>query len=287
MNDLRNSLGRLADRVNIMTRYPFESNKLVIIYDDHRWLLNVLFKIQKDSLLSGPPKLVFFDSHDDAGPSRSRTALLDSLGVNNVFDATEKDFSAFVDYDIGADDGNWLSVACELNLVSDVVNIGDNYSGNIELMNGVYTSEDGVDHHLFRLSENLEFELGERGSLGDMAREDDFRGIREFFNSQNGYRYARIGNISPFILDFDLDFFTLTTNEGTLAWPSKIWEKHFEGASPEASFVRDLINKAMVITICREPDYCGNPDGIAGSNYILQNLDRYFFYGGLGANLRY
>ena len=65
MCEVQASLGRLSQRVNVMTRYP--NDKLVIIYDDHRWLLNVLFKIQKDRLLPGPPKLVFFDSHDDAG----------------------------------------------------------------------------------------------------------------------------------------------------------------------------------------------------------------------------
>ena len=64
-----------------------------------------------------------------------------------------------------------------------------------------------------------------------------------------------------------------------------IWEKHFNGAKPGAVFMRDLIQKAMVITICREPDYCGNIGGIAGSNYNLQNLDNYFFYSQLGTNL--
>lgn len=48
--------------------------------------------------------------------------------------------------------------------------------------------------------------------------------------------------------------------------------------------MRDLINKAMVITICREPDYCGSIGRIAGSNYNLQNLDNYFFEGQLGTN---
>ena len=280
MSDVKASLGSLTHRVNVMTRYP--NNKLVIIYDDHRWLLNILFKIQKDELLPGPPKLVFFDSHDDAGQTQKKSELLAYMGVKNVLDATERAFSSFVDYDIRADDGNWLSVACELNLVSDAVVIGDKYSHNIEEMNGVYTSEDGIKHKLYNLSENLDYELGNRGSLGDPAREDEFRDIRAFFNSRYGYNHALIGDMTPFVLDFDLDFFTLNTNEGVLAWPQQIWEKHFDSLSSGTRMMRDLINKAMVITICREPDYCGS---IAGSHYSLQNLDNYFFEGQLGTNL--
>ena len=283
MSEVQASLGRLTQRVNVMTRYP--NDKLVIIYDDHRWLLNVLFKIQKDGLLPGPPKLVFFDSHDDAGQTQKKSELLAHIGVENVLDATEKTFSSFVDYDIRTDDGNWLSVACELNLVSDAVVIGDKYSHNIEAMNGVYTSEDGIEHKLYNLSDNLDFELGCRGSLGDHAREDEFRDIRGFFNSRYGYDHAQIGEMTPFVLDFDLDFFTLNTNEGPLAWPQHIWHKHFNSFSSGTQMMRNLINKAMVITICREPDYCGSIDGIAGSNYNLQNLDNYFFEGLLGSNL--
>ena len=283
MSEVQASLGRLTQRVNVMTRYP--NDKLVIIYDDHRWLLNVLFKIQKDGLLPGPPKLVFFDSHDDAGQTQKKSELLALIGVEKVLDATEKTFSSFVDYDIRTDDGNWLSVACELNLVSDAVVIGDKYSHNIEAMNGIYMSEDGVEHRLYNLSGNLDFELGCRGSLGDHAREDEFRDIRAFFNSRYGYNHAQIGEMTPFVLDFDLDFFTLDTNEGTLAWPQHVWQKHFHSFSSGAQMMRDLINKAMVITICREPDYCGSIDGIAGSNYNLQNLDNYFFEGQLGSNL--
>lgn len=283
MCEVQRSLGRLTQRVNVMTRYP--DDKLVVIYDDHRWLLNVLFKIQKDGLLPGPPKLVFFDSHDDAGQALKKSELLAHIGVQNVLDASEKSFSSFVDYDIRTDDGNWLSVACELNLVSDAVVIGDKYSHNIEAMNGVYTSEDGIEHRLYNLSENLDFELGCRGSLGDHAREDEFRDIRSFFNSKYGYNHAQIGEMTPFVLDFDLDFFTLDTNEGTLAWPQHIWQKHFNRFSNGAQMIRDLIDKAMVITICREPDYCGSIGGIAGSNYNLQNLDNYFFEGQLGTNL--
>lgn len=36
----------------------------------------------------------------------------------------------------------------------------------------------------------------------------------------------------------------------------------------------DLIKDAKVITICREPDYCGS---LGDSNRILEMLDRYYF----------
>jgi hypothetical protein len=284
MIDIQASLGELSQRVNVTTRYPFDGQKIVIIYDDHRWLLNVLYKIQKDSLLPGPPKLVFFDSHDDAGQNPKKSELLAHIGVENLSDATEKAFSSFVDYDIRTDDGNWLSVACELNLVSDVVVIGNKYSDNIERMNNIYISEDGITHKLLEMSTDLEAELGCRGSLGDRARDVEFREIRSFFNSQYGHRYARVGEMTPFVLDFDLDYFTLDTNEGTMAWTQRIWKNHFDLGKPGATFIHDLIGKAMVITVCREPDYCG---GIAGSNYNLQNLDNYFFDGQLGTNLLY
>lgn len=282
-NKVQRSLGQLSHRVNVMIRYP--NDKLIIIYDDHRWLLNVLFKIQKEKLLDCAPKLVFFDSHDDAGPSQKKSDLLSHIGVADLSDATEKQFSSFVDYDIGADDGNWLSVACELNLVSDAVVIGDKHNHNFADMNGVYTSEDGIEHKLYNLSDNLDYELGCRGSLGDHAREAEFRDIRTFFNSRYVNDHARIGEMKPFVLDFDLDFFTLETNEGTIAWPRQIWHKHFDSFGSGVQMMRDLINQAMVITICREPDYCGGIDGIAGSNYNLQNLDQYFFDGQLGTHL--
>ena len=96
MIDIQASLGELSQRVNVTTHYPFDGQKIIIIYDDHRWLLNVLYRIQKDGLLPGPPKLVFFDSHDDAGRTEKKSELLAHIGVENLFDATEKAFSSSV-----------------------------------------------------------------------------------------------------------------------------------------------------------------------------------------------
>lgn len=42
--------------------------------------------------------------------------------------------------------------------------------------------------------------------------------------------------------------------------------------------MESLLNRASVITICREPECCG---GIGEANKILSYLDRYFFDGAL------
>ena len=79
-----------------------------------------------------------------------KSKLLELIGVENLKDATAKQFGAFVDYDQKPDDGGWLTTAMELNLIKDVVNIGNRYSDNIkQIADGRYFSEDGSSHNVF------------------------------------------------------------------------------------------------------------------------------------------
>lgn len=282
--DLHHCLADMSHRTNVMKRFCSEE-RLVLIYDDHRYLLNVLFKVFKSESLQEPPNLVFFDSHDDARRTEKASVLLSLIGVKTLSDASEKQFFSFVDYDIDTNDGNWLSVACELNLVGDVVVIGNKHGTNV--VNDVlkYTSEDGHKHSIFQLNAHIDEEIGPRGKLGDVALDKEFKAIRSFFAYKPSQYYGQIGEMKPFILDYDLDYFTLwSEEEGSIPWPQKIWEKRFGRYTPGHTFVRDLMRKAEVITISREPDFC---ESIAGSNYNLQNLDNYFFDGQLGTNLNF
>lgn len=86
----------------------------------------------------------------------------------------------------------------------------------------------------------------------------------------------------PYILDFDLDFFTITDNhEHTHGWTEKVMIRHFPHLSNQDQFIRFLIENATVITICREPDYCGS---IGDSSQIPKILDDYYFDGALGTH---
>lgn len=267
-------------RVNVMTRRLSDRGPMIVIYDDHRWLLNVLFYLHK---LGERYDLIYFDAHDDAASCGKKSALLEKIGVEDLNAATAKQFGAFVDYDQRIDDGGWLTTAMELNLIGDALNIGNRYSDNIAQMNGIYTSEDGVAHNLFELSKNLEYEFDCRGRLGDTCREDECRRLRDFFGIEHYLHSNDIPIVNnPYVLDFDLDFFTMSfDDEGTHGWTPKILNKYFPDNSRQDRFLRYLIRRAQVITICREPDYCGS---LGDSNKILQMLDRYYFEGNIGTD---
>lgn len=270
----------LNGRVNVMTRQTV-GGKLVVIYDDHRWLLNVLFAASKHI---EHPNLITFDAHDDAAQCAKKTVLLKQIGVEDLKNATAKQFGAFVDYDQREDDGGWLTTAMELNLIDSVVNIGNKHGHNFEDMNGIYESEDDVEHKVFELSQNLDYELGPRGKLGDTCREEECRELRDFFGIEHfyiGVHYMAIKE--PYILDFDLDFFTMSSDDQpTHGWTERVFNRRFPMNSEQDLFLRKLIRNAHIITICREPDYCGS---LGDSNRILSLLDRYYFEGQLGTDV--
>lgn len=175
-------LSELHGRVNVMTRQS-NQGQMIVFYDDHRWLLNVLFAVNK---YMKRPNLIYFDAHDDAAPFGKKSYLLQKIGVDKLEYAFAKQFSAFVDYDHSQDDGGWLTTALELNMIDSAVNIGNRNNTNIRCMNGCYTGEDGIKHSVFELAHNLEYELGCRGFLGDSVKFNDYCELRNFF------RYSKL-----------------------------------------------------------------------------------------------
>ena len=269
-------LEELNRRANVITRRY--KDKLVFIYDDHRWLLNILFKLYKEEQRVND--IVSFDAHDDAVDCPHCSEMLKQIGVDGLIDATEKQFGAFVDYDIRSDDGNWLRVACELGLIRHSCTIGNRYNSNIINLHNEYKSENGDLHFLFEMSGDLWYEIGNRGKLGDSCRAKECDKLRKFFDSGELY-YHCIGEMSPFILDFDLDYFTMETSKsGVMAWTPRVWEREYVDCAENKRFTQCLMSKASIITICREPDFCGS---IGDSNKILEMLDMYLFEGNLGA----
>ena len=64
-----------------------------------------------------------------------------------------------------------------------------------------------------------------------------------------------------------------------MAWPESIFVERYQENLKVCTFVHQLLNRASLITVCRETGCCG---GIGEANRILEMLDCYWFEGALG-----
>lgn len=273
------SINDLLQHTNIEV-YSFK-DKNIILYDDHRSILNVLFETKKLGLFSTTPNLIFFDKHDDAcNPRINVKDLLEKWGVERIEDVSSRDFWSFVEFELSGLDDDWLLAGMELGLINHAVVIGQEENTNIHDMNNMFESSDGILHELFDIS-HLDWSIGSRGCLGDnVIKEGYYENVRNIFE-YNQPPYGRYDKFSrevtvPFVLDFDLDCFTTECDNKTYAWPEDIFKKKYVYNEDVKYFMNRLINRSTIITICREPACCG---GLGESNKILGYLDCYFFDG--------
>lgn len=264
--------GTLVARANYNV-YEINDEKSVVLYDDHRSILNVLNEFRKNydetnrshgyGGTYSVPNIFFFDRHDDARelPDAKKQSIL-SLDKDN-----ERDFWNFVEFDASSLDDDWVCLAMELNLVKNVVVFGNTENDNIKNMVPIplserefstnpqqshrYIGKDGVEHVLFSFESAFDI---------DYVTEKSNVQIENILNSEEIY-----------ILDFDLDCFS----DGKVCWDEEKIKLFCE--SPKT---RELVDFAGLVTICREPKCCG---GVGQSNKILEYLDKYLFKGRLQA----
>lgn len=273
-----NSLSSLSLFSNFET-FNF-GDKTIILYDDHRCILTALFEAHKLGIINNATNLITFDRHDDACEIHPDSmSIIDSIiacGLNKI---SSRDFKNFVEYDISEKDDDWVRVAFELNLIQNIVNIGNIENSNImDFQNHIYKSSNGIEHKAYVIGHLFDELNTHGGSLGDMALYQENKDIHEIF----GYNLIGSENFSNdyqnFVLDFDLDCFTTDCQNKVYAWPESIFTREYNNETT-GYFMYNLIQRAKFITICREPSYCG---GIGESNKILSYLDKYFFHGHLG-----
>lgn len=253
-------------------------DKHIILYDDHRWILNVIFEAMKlNSFNEQIPNVIYFDHHDDACYTDVK---LSKYGVDDILKLSSKDFWSLIEFELSSQDDDWVTAGMELGLINDVVCIGSETNHNINSWdNNTYKTATNIEHKGFCIG-HLKWETGSRGVLGDsILKYPYYQKIRDVF----GYKRSKsiIQPSIPYILDFDLDCFTTECRDTTFAWPEVFFKDEFwpENNYDYRIFVEQLIEKASIITICREPRCCG---GIGESNKILGYLDRYLFDGVLG-----
>lgn len=252
----------------------------IIIYDDHRCILTVLFEAKKLGLIDAYTNLITFDLHDDARPLMPETVeALKELMTIDLDKISSRDFKSFVEFDVSEYDDDWVKVGMELGLINNVINIGCEENFNIsDWKNNLYWGNDGNEHSGFVLGHLKDALNRHGGQIADSAIHTNDR-IRKILNYDAGTPYPSINDNTNFVLDFDLDCFTTSCMEKRFAWPEGIFIKEYGRDSIANYFMKQLIRKSKFITICREPSYCG---GIGEANKILSYLDKYLFDGCLG-----
>lgn len=259
--------------------------KTIILYNDHRCILTALFEARKLGIINNDTNLITFDRHDDARkihPDSMR--IINSIIASGFDEMSSRDFKNFVEYDISENDDDWVRVAFELNLIQNIVNIGNIENSNIlDFPNHIYKSSDGAEHKAYVIGHLFDELNTHGGSLGDMALYRENKDLHEIFGYNLIGREGFYADYQDFVLDFDLDCFTTDCQNKVYAWPESIFTREYNNETV-GYFMYMLIQRAKFITICREPSYCG---GIGESNKILSYLDQYFFHGHLGTKAIY
>ncbi len=247
--------------------------KQIIIFDDHRTTLNVLYELYRTKQFEElTPNLITFDYHEDCCEAGKRDGLLEKIGVLDLAEASQKEFWSFTEFDISKNDDDWISAAMTLDLVKDVVIVGHQTNSNV---NNHANTKDAV-HRIYSIG-HLSGELSNRGCLGDsMISAPYYEMIRD--TMQYHHQEFDCGIIYPFVLDIDLDCFSADVMGHTVAWPESVFCNEYVEDVRVYTFMKQLIDRASIITISREPGCCG---GLYESNMILSYLDKYFFQGSI------
>ncbi len=249
----------LEQRTNYSV-YDF-NGKQIVLYDDHRCLLNVLYEAKQE--FGCAHDVFYFDNHDDArdlNPDEIHEII--GLGSNYLL----KDLWNFVEFTSASDDASWLKAGFELGLIKNAVVFGaEMEDSNVMALPQHQYIDLHLQHHFAY-------------SIKDV--ETWSRCYRHPLPGNN--EASLIKNSSGFILDFDLDCFAsdikgiaggLGSGFSTIAIPEVLFSELIENLLRNG-LMYDFIKKANVITICMEPDCCG---GLGESYRILNLLDEHLF----------
>ena len=278
-------LYRLSQRSNINV-YNYHENcrrevedRRIILFDDHRTILDVLyFALQEGHFNGDVPSIISFDYHDDSvGLSSEVRQRANSLRNSCSVKRNDEKIWQFVEFSLGGMDDDWVRAGMELGLIKHYIGFGHHCSANnIDQGFEQYRSLDEVMHHLYS-NGHLDGELGNRGVIGDESYGWQQKRNDLLDDIQYHHRHFDEGDIKPFVLDIDLDCFSTDCFDHTIAWPEAIFIERYQNPKV-SSFIHYLINRASLITICRETGCCG---GVGEANRILELLDYFWFDGAL------
>lgn len=268
----------LAQLQNIDELKPISLfGKQGFIHKDHRFTLPLVLYAQRKGILPQPCNLILFDAHHDCCPPLN----LDEVKMIDIQKIKINDFIEFCDKKLRSLDDDWIKSGLEIGLFKDVVIFGVQQDDE---RNQIYSDNNGVNHNIFIKRSHPGPMLEYQGDLSDYTRDKELKLFWEtiswYLVPKQGFSFK--GKIEPFLLDFDLDCFSMSWEEFTFPWPKEIYEKKYFKISDYWStkhqtgkdYLHNLIKFAGFITIATEPGCCGNE---GKSKTILNDLNNLLF----------
>lgn len=266
----------LSHRANINEKTT--SSGKVVIYEDHRTILNVLYLLKKEEKLECPINIILFDDHDDGCvPSKIALKIIEDFNENLP---EIRDFWSFTEFDLKFLDDDWIKAGMELNLINHVFLFNSTQS-SISFVEEYKTKKFGTKK-IYNLG-NVWDVLSYKGYLNDAIKEDEYGKLwKDFGWIKNKDFKFEFKPKNKFIVDFDLDCFSIELLDNRIAIPDEIlYEKMTTYFRPEYHyfgtaqiFIKHIIDKAEFATICFENNCCG---GYQQSFKIFENVNDLFF----------
>jgi hypothetical protein len=262
-----------------LRRVPFHKCEC-FLHEDHRWVLPIIQHAQENGTLPAPCTLIVFDAHHD-----TKDPIPDCMKEIQRIRESELSFESIIrlcQEHLDPNDGDWIKAGMELGLIRDAVIFGLQHFFDSRIPRK-FSDHQGDEHRIELLSLPLE-ELKRQGRLSDSCRKNNLSELWSIldwgFIPQKGFFFKE--NAKDIILDFDLDCFVMTWKDYTFPWPDEVFEKEFlhkskywstEGWSGK-KFLDGLVNRAKLLTIAREPKFCG---GDKKANVTISKVNNFLF----------
>ncbi|RQO40164.1 hypothetical protein DBR39_04225 [Chryseobacterium sp. KBW03] len=265
----------IEQRANInVKRTP---NGDVIIYEDHRTILNVLFAKKLNKEIDFPVNIILFDNHDDF--CKPNESALETIKIFNENEPSIREFWTFTEFDLRALDDDWIKTGMELGLIENVF-LFNSTESSLGFLTAYETIKFGTKK-LYNLGYIWDA-ISNKGCLNDIIKEDDFGEFWDDFGwiNEDGQFYFEPKN--KFIIDFDLDCFSTEILDKRVAIPAEILDEKLikEYRRDNHSFyssqelIIEMIQKSELTTMCFENQFCG---GFAESLKIFNYINNTFF----------
>lgn len=256
------------------------NNRPLYYHKEHRFALPLIYYAQLTKKLPKPCNLILFDQHHDMAPVDEIYNCRPEIGVN-------EEITSFIDYCqnvLSKLDDNWITAGFEIGIIKDVIAFGVRIN-NDAYSDHTYKDKNEGEHKVYINSTFPSHELYNRGILGDIAKMEQYQEIHNILDwgivKGEGFRF--LDNRNDLIVSIDLDCFAIEFDEAiTFPWHNKIFHNKFTETFPNShtpiksgrEFNQKLMEKCNLVTIAREPEYCG---GESDADEIFTKMNKYMF----------